>query len=219
MPSTLVHVAFAGLIAAGLLGDDLDARAVLVVLAATAFVDLDTFVGLAVDGAHRAAFHTFLLPLFVAILLYYDTRVREKSLVVGRYGARGVRVAWTAVAAVAFAGIGLDMFFNGVNALYPLHDQFYTVNGKLLLSDQRGVVQTYVDLQAQEASDGAKKAVRTTKNTHYWTGVDPSPGKEPKNVERIFFVMRGGWQLLLVLTSAFVLSARLWPGRGRERNA
>jgi len=203
MPSTLVHLALGGLIAAALLEEAFDARALGVVLAATAVPDLDTFVGIALPGTHRAALHTVLVPAIAAVAVAYDLR-REDSWLRAR-GDRAVRVAWVAVAAYALAGIGPDLFFNGVNVLYPIHDQFYEVNGKVLVSNQRGLVQT---LWEGEASTRG-----TTNTTHYSTGVDPVRGTEPENVERVFPVARGGLQVLLLVTGTAVTGARLWLAR------
>ncbi|MFD1633655.1 metal-dependent hydrolase [Haloplanus ruber] len=200
MPSTVVHLAIGGLIAAALLGDEFDRRAVAVVLAATAVPDLDTFAGLVLQGAHRALLHTLVLPAVGGVVLAYDTRRGPASRLRRRWGSRGVRVAWVALAALLVGGILPDLMTNGVNAFYPLYDRFFTVNGELLLSNQRGVVQTFVDLSADPE--------RTTGNTHYWTGVDPSPGAEPANVERIFPVVRSGFQLLVILLGSFTLGAR-----------
>ena len=200
MPSELVHLAVAGLVAASLLGPAFDRWAVAVVPAAAAVPDLDTFVGLVVPGTHRAALHTLLLPAVVCVAVVYWTR-RPDSWLRGKYGARGVRVAWVGLASLLFAGIAPDLFTNGVNAFYPLHDTFYQVNGRLLLSNERGVVQTFVEL--------GQSPERTTENTHFWTGVDPTRGEEPANVERIFPVVESGIQLLVVLLSATVLSVRL----------
>jgi hypothetical protein len=200
MPSTVVHLAVGAVVAAALLGDEFDRRSVAVVLAATALPDVDTFAGLYLQGAHRALLHTFVLPGLAGAVLVYDTRLRPVSRLHGRWGPRGVRVAWVALAALLFGGILPDLMTNGVNAFYPLYDRFLTVDGELLLSNQRGVVQTFVDLSADPE--------RTTENTHYWTGVDPTRGKEPANVERIFPVVRSGFQLLVVLLGAFTLGAR-----------
>jgi len=220
MASTLVHVAVAALLAAALLGPALDRRSAVVVLAATALVDLDTFLGLVVQGAHRAASHTLLLPLLGGALVYYDVRVREDPWL-ARWHPHGARVAWVAVVAVAVAGIGLDMVINGVNAFWPLHDQFYTVDGKALLSDQRGLVQTFVELAPPEPAqgDGGGTQPRTTQNTHYSTGVDPSTGRERADVERVFPLVRSGWQLLLVVAGYGVLAVRLWEQRDRADRA
>jgi hypothetical protein len=200
VPSELVHLAVAGLVAASLLGPAFGPRAVAVVLAAAAVPDLDTFVGLVVAGAHRALLHTLVLPAVVGVVLVHQTR-RPESWVRTRFGDRGVRTAWVALASLLFAGIAPDLFTNGVNAFYPLHDTFYHVDGKLLLSNERGVVQTFVELGAAPE--------RTTENTHFWTGVDPTPGAEPADVERIFPVVESGIQLMLVVLSATVLTVRL----------
>ena len=205
MPSTVVHLAVGAVVAAALLGDEFDRRSVAVVLAATAVPDVDTFVGLYMQGAHRALLHTLVLPVGAGAILVYDTRIRPGSWVHGRFGPRGVRVAWIALAALLIGGILPDLMTNGVNAFYPFYDRFLTVDGELLLSNQRGVVQTFVDLSADPE--------RTTENTHYWTGVDPTRGKEPENVERIFPVVRSGFQLLVVLLGAFTLGGRFWAER------
>jgi hypothetical protein len=203
MPSTVVHLAIGGVVAAALLGAEFDRRSVAVVLAATAVPDVDTFAGLYLQGAHRALLHTLVLPAVVGTLLAWDRYGRERSALRARWGSRGVRVASVSLAALVFGGIAPDLMTNGVNALYPLHDQFVTIDGELLLSNQRGVVQTFVDLSPPETE-------RTTENTHYWTGVDPTPGEDPENVERIFPVVRSGFQLLVVALGAFTLGARFW---------
>jgi hypothetical protein len=215
MPSTLVHVALAALLAAALLGDALDRRSALVVLAVTAISEVDTFLGLVFEGVHRAATHTFLLPALAAAFVLYDTRAREESLL-ARLHPHGARVAWVTIVAVAVAHIGLDLVINGVNAFWPVHDQFYTVDGKAVLSDQRGLVQTFVELDPPEPNDGTTPEARTTNNTHYSTGVDPKKGTEPKDVERLFPLVRSGWQLLLVVTGYSVLAARLYERRGER---
>jgi hypothetical protein len=202
VPSTVVHVAVAALVAAALLGPAFSARAVAVVLLAVALVDADALVGLSLPGAHRSLFHTLLLPAAAGLVLYADVRRGDRSLLRNRWGSAGVRVAAVAVVAVLFGGIFPDLFTNGVNALYPIHDRFYTVDGRLLLSNRRGVVQTFVRPTTE--------TVRTTGNFHYRTGVDPSAGAEPEDVERIFPVVAGGWQLMLVLVGGATLAARFW---------
>jgi hypothetical protein len=205
MPSTLVHLALGALIAAALLEDFFDARSLAVVLLVTIIPDLDTFVGLAFPGAHRAALHTLLVPFLGAAAIAYDLR-REESWLRSR-GARAIRLAWVSVVVYVFAGIGPDLFLNGVNLLYPLHDQFYALNGKVLVSDQRGFVQTL--WEAEESRRG------TTGTKRYRTGVNPDPGagNEPKNVERIFPVASSGLHVLLLVASTVVTGTRLWLSR------
>ena len=207
MPSTLVHLALGALLAAALLGDEFDARSLLVVLAVVAFPDLDTFVGMVLPGTHRAILHTLLVPAAAAAVVAYDTRRRQRSTL-RRYGDRGVRIAWVALAAYVLAGIGPDLFFNGVNLLYPLTDRFVELNGELYLSSRDGLVQTLWSF------DGGKSPmVGTTENVHYRTGVDVARGPDPADAERVFPIAMNGLQALLVLTAAVVTTARLWLER------
>lgn len=208
MPSTLVHVALAGLLAAALLPDDaFDGRAVAVVLGMAAVPDLDVFAGFLFDGAHRSLGHTLLFPASLAVVGAADAH-RDGSWLRGRWGVRGVWVFGVGVVGITLASIGLDYVTNGVNLFWPVHDQFFTANGRALVSNQRGFVQTFVDLSPPEPSDGGP--TRTTDNTHYRTGVDPEAGAEPANVERVFPLVTAGWQLLLVAASAVVVTARLY---------
>lgn len=210
MPSTLVHLALAGLVAVALLGDEFTPRALGVALLATALIDADAFVGIVVPGAHRSLFHTLLLPVLVGGLLLVDGRdTSGNSFVRDRWGRHGVRVAWVTLAAVTFGGIFPDLFTNGVNAFYPLHDTFYSINGHFYLSNQRGIVQSFIDVAPAEPR-------QTSKTFHYSTGVDPTAGSESENVERLFPVVMAGWQLMLVAIGGFVTTARLWEFSRRE---
>jgi hypothetical protein len=202
MASTLVHLALGALLAAGLLGEEFDARALGVVLVATAFPDLDTFIGIVLPGTHRALLHTALVPLGLAVLVLYDTRSRESPWLAS---PRAVRLAWVGVAAYALAGIGPDLFTNGVNVLYPIYDQFISLSGRVWLTDQRGLVQTIWEVQ--ESTRG------TTETTHYATGVDTARGADPPDKERIFPLVDTGFQLLLVLSAVVVTTGRFWSAR------
>lgn len=213
MPSTLVHVAIGGLVGAALLGDRFTPKAIAVVLMAAAIPDVDSVVALAVPGAHRTLLHTFLLPGVVAAGLAWDTRWRRAgSRLRDRLGDDAVYVAWVALAALVVGGVLPDLATNGVNALWPLADQFYTVDGKLLLSDQRGVVQTFVELSPEDPKQ------QTSKNVRYSTGVNPNPwGEKPKEPpERVFPVASSGLQLLLVGAAALVVGVRTWQTRAAE---
>jgi membrane-bound metal-dependent hydrolase YbcI (DUF457 family) len=202
MPSTLVHLAVGGLVAAGLLGAAFDRRALALCLCAAAVPDVDTFLGLWVRGGHRAILHTFLFPAALGVLLFVAER--RWNSVSGRYRARGVTVAWVALGALTLGGIGPDLFTNGVNALWPVHDQFYRLSGQALFSNQRGFVQTFVEL-----GEGGSTALGSTEEIHYRTGVDAAAGPDPENVERIFPLVMSGTQLLLVLSSVLVVGSRL----------
>ena len=207
MPSTLVHVALAGVLAAALLPDRcFDRRAVVVVCAFAILPDLDVFAGFLIEGAHRSLGHTLLLPALGAGLVAVDARRRGSIL-----DARGRAVVGVALVGMTIAAIGLDYVTNGVNLFWPIHDQFFTANGRVIVSNQRGLVQTFIDLSPPEPpSDGSPPSQpKTTDNTHYSTGVDPSKGEEKQDVERVFPLVRSGWQLLVVATSCVVVPARL----------
>jgi len=193
-------------VAAALLGDRLGVRSLAAVCLAVVVVDLDVFLGLVVTGAHRAAFHTLVWPALAGAAIAYDTLVAERSRLVDRLGTGGPRLAWTVVAGVVLGAIGPDLVTNGVNILYPLHDQFYALDGRLELSSKQGIVQTFVEEPARGS----------TEETQYYTGVDPDPdsgGAEPVTgeaaPERVFPVVASGLQLLLVVTSAVVVAVRL----------
>ncbi|UPV74770.1 metal-dependent hydrolase [Halorussus limi] len=241
MPSTVVHVALAGLVGTALLADHFDWKAVVVVMAAVALVDFDVFLGFWIAGAHRAAFHTLLLPFLAGVALWWDSTRRDRSLLRSRWGARGVRVAWVSVFAVVFAGIGLDAFFNGANLFYPLHDRFYTFSGKVFYSTEEGFVQTLVNVDFGALADavlpdktggagadagsggasggstggsgGESDTARTTENTHYSTGIDPTKGAESDSVERLFPIAYTGERALLALTGYSVVGLRVWMER------
>lgn len=205
MPSTVVHLAFGGILAAAVLGDAFSRRSLAVVFAVVIFADLDVFVGLVIPGAHRAAFHTLLLPVVAGGLLYYDLR-RNQPWLTGRFGEQAPRVAWVSLLAFSIAAVGLDLFTSwGANPFYPLVDQFYSVGGTLEYSTQRGLVQTFVEIGGPEPGP---QQLGTTDTYHVNSGVDPTAGSEPENVDRVFPVAQSGWQLLLVLTSPVVLWAR-----------
>jgi len=208
MPSTLVHVALGGLLGCALLGAAFSPRAIAAVLLAVAAVDLDTFLGWVVVGAHRSALHSFLFPLALAAAVAWDVRVRETSWLRERFGATAPRVAGVAVAAVAFAGVGPDLVTNGVNVLWPVHDQFYELTGRTYLSDRKGFVQTFVEFGG---GDGGGSGLGSTTERQYVTGADTNPDRsgEPERVERIFPLASSGTQLLLVATGALAVGQRV----------
>lgn len=215
MPSTVVHMAFAGLIGAALLGSAFDRRAVLVLFGAMVFADLDSFVGIVWSAGHRTVFHTLLLPMGVGGVLAADLGRGEESLLRDRLGwrPRHSRIAWVTLVAYVAAAIGLDLFSaGGANPLWPVHDQFYVINGKVELSSQRGIVQTFVDLggeQGGEQTSGPEPRARgSSEEVFVSTGVDPTEGATPENVDRVFPVVRSGWQLLVLVTGTVVTAAR-----------
>nr|WP_305149121.1 metal-dependent hydrolase [Halobellus litoreus] len=209
------------MLAAGLLGEEFDARSALVVAAVTVIPDLDVALEPVLSGAHRSVGHTFLLPAILFAALLWDSRRGTASALRRRYGARGVRVAFVAVFCLFGAAIVPDLVVGGVNALYPLHDTFYTVDGRLFYSTDRGWVQTFVDLSPDEPTER-----RTTGNFDFRTVLDAEPtlGVEQsgsggsgaggdggsQRVERLFPVAMTGFRAWLLPLSAFVTVTRLW---------
>lgn len=204
MVSTVVHVSFGALVAAALLYE-FDATALAVVCAFAAFPDVDTFLGIWVAGGHRALLHTLLVPVLLGVLLYWDTH-RTESFVQAKFGRRGPHVAAVGIAALLIGGILPDLMTNGVNVFYPLQDRFYTLDGKLHLSNTKGVVQTFVDLSKDAESGGTVGG--TTENTHYYTGIDLERGADPDNAERVFPIVSSGLELVVVLTALAGVTGR-----------
>lgn len=207
MPSTVVHVAFAGLLGVALLGDEFDTRAILVVMGCAAVLDLDTLIGIVVPGTHRAALHNVWIVLVPAAFLLWDGTLRERSIVEERWGTSGRRVAWTGVVAVLFAHILFDAFFNGVNLFWPLYDRFYDLSGSLLVTDQRGLVQTFVEFDTGALAESTARG--TTENTHYRTGFDPTRDEPATAVERIFPIAATGERFVLTLAGFTAVVVRI----------
>jgi inner membrane protein len=205
MPSTVVHVGFGLLVAAGVLGAGFDRRAVAVVASFTVLPDIDTFLGLVAGGAHRAYLHNLVLPLSVTAALVWDAR--RRGYLGARYGDDVYRLAFVGVVVGwLVAGVLVDGFYNGVNLLFPLHDEFIDLSGHLYLSDQRGVVQTFVSFDGWNVA--AEDTVGTTADTHYYTGIDPGPDA-PEDVERIFPVFDTGTLGVVAVTGYAVTAYRL----------
>ena len=199
MPSTVVHLAFGGLIAAALLGDDLDRWALAVVLVVVAVPDLDSFL-ISTDAGHRTVLHNLWVAVVPATLLLVDLHVRQESLLRRRWGEVGVRVAWVALLCYLTAHLALDIADGYVNVLWPVFDQFYTLDGSIELSSRRGIINTF--------SNGGVpllEARGTSSETQITTGLDPGEGQ----TERLFPVVRAGWQLVVLVTGIGVTALRL----------
>ncbi|PCR90070.1 metal-dependent hydrolase [Natrinema ejinorense] len=211
MPSTVVHVAFAGLIGVALLGDEFDTRAIAIVMACSAVLDLDTLIGIVVPGTHRAAFHNLWIVLVPAAVLLWDGAIRDRSIVRDRWGEYGHRIAWASLAGLLFAHVLFDAFFNGVNLFWPVHDRFYDLSGSLLVTDQRGLVQTFVELDAGTVAESTARG--TTENTHYRTGFDPTRDGPATAVERIFPIAATGERFVLTVAGFATVLVRIVEDR------
>jgi hypothetical protein len=117
------------------------------------------------------------------------------------------------VLVLAVAGIGVDLFYNGVNLFFPLMDRFYDLSGEMLVSTERGLVQTMIDVEGTTRG--------TTETTQFRTGVDPKPaqaGAESATVERVFPVANSGVQFLLTLVGFAVVAYRYVTTRRTRRS-
>ncbi|WP_435194837.1 metal-dependent hydrolase [Natronomonas sp. EA1] len=222
MPSTVVHVAFAWLLAAGLLRDHFDRRALGLIAAVVVLADLDAFAGLLVESTHRALLHTALLPLAAGALVRWDLR-RPDSRIRERYGDWGAEVFPVTVVCFAVAAIGLDLATaGGVNLFYPVYDQFVSVSGELGYATREGFFQTFVEVTGSQApaSGGGGGAGSTqpridvgqqgsTREHHVGSGIDPEKGVETGDVRRTFPVFYRGWHLLLTVASLLAVAVRL----------
>jgi len=208
MAPTLVVAAVAGLLAAALLGPAFDRRSVAIVVGAAIVPDVDAAISLAIHGTTNAALHTLFLPAAAAAAIYWDTERRDRSWLRRRWGWWGIRTAWVAVSAYAVAGIGLDLCSPaGANLLWPLHDRFYAVSGRLLYSTQDGLIQSYVAI----GDDGLLSigSVGTTETHHVATWINPTPDTGiDTGVERRATIVGAGWHVILILTAAAVLAIR-----------
>lgn len=211
MPSTVVHVGLAALVGTALLSDHFDARAILVVMAAGAAADVDTFLGLWIPGGHRTILHNLVWPALAVAAVWWDIRWRDTSLIRSRWGERGVRVVWVSlVGGWVVSQVLLDAFFNGANLLWPLHDEFIDLSGHLLVSDQRGLVQTFIDIEwgPDGPAVGSEHSRGTSRETHYYTGVDPGPDASP-DTERWLPIVDSGPLFVVAMAGYLVMAVRL----------
>lgn len=211
MPSSVVHAALAVALAVGLLGRFYDRRALAVVLVVVVVPEVDTALGLVIAGAHRTVLHTMVLSAVAAPLLYLET-TRERSVIRGRWGARGVRIAWVGLLVHTFAHVALDWtHLEGINLLWPVLDRFFALEGEVYLSASEGFVQTFVDVgrdpeTGRSVIDAGQGGTRA--ETHVSNPAQPDPEPDPGPVDRRFPIAVRGWQLHLLLTGVFVVAAR-----------
>lgn len=222
MPSTVVHAAFALPLAAALLGDHCDRRALAALLLVVVLPEADSFLGPIMSGAHRTVGHNLVFPAVGALLLYYDTRVRGRSLVRDRLSDRWVAVAWVAIFVHVFAHVALDWtHLDGVNLLWPLRDEFFALDGEILLSTADGFVQTFVDVRLDPETGARSVDAGTTGSTETVHVNNPVEPRDPDTVtdepvDRRFPIASSGWRLYLIGLGLFALVARRFQGSGAE---
>ncbi|MES3160382.1 MAG: metal-dependent hydrolase [Halorubrum sp.] len=215
MPSSVVHAGFALLLAAGLLKGAYDRRALAVVLLIVVVPEVDSLLGPVMSGAHRTVGHNFVFPAAIGVLLYYDTRLRSTSVLRERFADRGVRIAWVGLFVHFVAHLFLDWaHLEGVNALWPLHDEFFRLEGEILFSTVDGFVQTFVEVEFDP--DTGERTVDaggtgTTESVHVNNPVEPdSPENlaEADVIDRRFPIAQRGWRLYLIAVGVFAVVAR-----------
>ncbi|ELZ47835.1 hypothetical protein C464_07935 [Halorubrum coriense DSM 10284] len=217
MAPTLVSAAVGALLAAALLGPAFDRRGVAVVVAAALLPGLDAAASLAVPGATNALLHAVWVPLLAGGLLYWDAALRPASALRGRFGPRGVRVAWVALASYVVAGIGAALFAGeGASLLYPLEDARYVVRGRLVFSTRDGVVQTFLVPGADGAGALPLRSVggAVADPVASWVNPDGRPGLDA-GATREFRLVESGWQSVAVAAAAATLAVRFWS-RNRD---
>lgn len=211
MPSTVVHTGLALLLIVGLLGRFYAPKPVVILLAVLVIPELDTVMGHVIVGAHRTLLHNLILPFVILLLLVWDTR-RGPSWVRARFGSIGVRIVWVGLVVHVVAGLLLDWaHLEGINLLWPIHDQFFRLNGEMYVSTTEGFVQTFIDIGTDP--DTGERVVDaggggTRLETHVANPVQPSPEPQPGPVDRRFPIAVQGWQLFLVVTGLFSIAAK-----------
>ena len=216
MPSTVVHIGFALVVAGALLRDAYDRRALAVVIVVLVLPEADTLAGPVIDGAHRALLHNMTIPAATAVLLAYDTKLRDESWLRSRFDDWGVRVAWVALFVHLFAHILLDYaHLEGINVFYPIYDRFFHLDGELAVSTAEGFIQTFIDVDLGDDPETGTVvdvgAVGTTQDTHVDNPVETSAEPEPEQ-ERILPFAWNGWQLGLIVVGLFTVAARRLQG-------
>jgi hypothetical protein len=211
MPASTVHAALALVVAAGLLGRFYDRRALSVVLLIVVLPEIDTAFGWFMDGAHRTVLHNMVLPAVLAGVVYWET-TRDGSWIRGRWGARGVRIAWVGLFVHTFVHVSFDWaHLSGINLLWPLEDRFFALDGELALSTTEGVVQTFVEISEDPETGGSVIDAGqggTRADTHVPNPAKPTDEPDPGPVDRRFPIAVDGWQLYFLLTGLFALVAK-----------
>ncbi|PSP59724.1 hypothetical protein BRC73_05970, partial [Halobacteriales archaeon QH_7_66_37] len=83
-------------------------------------------------------------------------------------------------------------------------------DGKLELSDQRGIVQTFIETGGDDGGSSipAPESVGSSEEVDLSTGVNPDPEGTEEDPERLFPVFRAGWELMLFVVGTTVTAAR-----------
>jgi membrane-bound metal-dependent hydrolase YbcI (DUF457 family) len=209
MPSALFHAAIGILIGMAMLGDALDTKALAIIAFAGLLPDVDLLLAVWFPGAHRVYLHNIFVVLFPAALLLVGRRTGHMAWLKTRWPDVET-VLWTAILVVGVAGIGIDAVATGVNPLYPVHDQFYRVQGQVIYSSDRSVQETVTDIRAER--------IGSTRDVYYASGVPPVSDGTAQQSWRIP-LFGNTLQLLLSLTVFLIIGYRLQHRRDGLRIA
>jgi inner membrane protein len=204
MVSTVIHVSVALIIGCALLPSrNFSYKSLGIVGLSVALLDADAFLFFIADGLHRTVFHNIVFPTIILFLILTDTLYRENSFL-SDYIRKDVLVPLSVVCyiAVLCAGIGLDYSDNGANLLWPLHDQFYSLSDKFVISSESGIVQTFINSPSKIVAENPERTVGTTSFT-----TPASQASESSNPIE-FGIVYSGWGLIMIITSLITVAVR-----------
>jgi len=204
MVSTIVHVSVGVIISCALLpSDKISLKSIGIVGLSVALLDFDAFLFSSTE-LHRAVLHNVIFPSFIISIIAFDILYRDNSYI-GKFFETDwvIVISFVSYISVIFAGIGLDYSDSGVNLLWPIHDQFYTLDGKFIYSSEKGIVQTFFESPETVTSDNPKD---TTETVDFKTPVDPP---KESSTERVFPIAKSGWQLVIIGTSVITVFSRI----------
>lgn len=201
MPSTVIHLSLAFIIACTLIPNNMfTVKSLLIVSAPVIFLDIDAFFYVVEEGLHRTLFHNVVLPTVIVLIFFYDIFIRDESYTKKRFDKTTATILIaTSYTAVVIAGLGLDFADTGVNLFWPIHDQFYTLEGKFVLSSEKGIVETFSEF-------GDEESASTTDNVVYNTPINPS---SPSESERVYPIAYKPWQLVLIIASIVLVPIKI----------
>lgn len=201
MPSTVIHLSLAFIIACVLIPNDrFTVRSLLVVSIPVIFLDTDAFFYVVEEGLHRALFHNIIIPTVIVLIFFYDMFIRDESYIGERFNNTTATILIaTSYTAVVIAGLSLDFADTGINLFWPIHDQFYTLEGKFVLSSEDGIVQTFSEFSSGESAS-------TTDSVVYNTPINPS---SPSESDRVYPIAYKSWQLVLMIASVVLVPMKI----------
>ncbi len=236
MPSIIVHAAVGAVIGRAILGDDFDEWALLAVVTAAIFPDVDMFLEIWFPGAHRTVLHNIWIVVIPALIMFYLVYVRDTDFFERHWGPEGERVVWTCIFVIAFAHIGLDLVESGVNLFWPVYDQFFFLTGVFVISTETGVEQSFIGEEAEWKlgtvedrrymsliQEPEEPEVVEDKPEDAETVDDPDTVEDPPDTERrmrdveiVLPVFGNGYELMFTMISFIIIGQNVRDIRRRK---